>query len=102
MLIFEILRNATEVKNDIIDSFPDNEVLSVDSLDGNDFIEILVPLVSIIMPTVSQILQKYFNDNRVSIKFDGIEISALGHEKAMKILKEVLELKNNTQNENSK
>ena len=78
------------------------EMSSIDSLDGNDFIEILVPLVSIMMPTISQILQKYFNDNRVIIKFDGIEISALGYEKAMKILKEVLEQRNNTKNENTK
>lgn len=61
-----------------------------------------MPLVSIIMPTVSQIQQKYFNDNRVTIKFDGVEISALGYEKAMKILKEMLEQKNNIQNENTK
>lgn len=61
-----------------------------------------MPLVSIIMPTVSQIQQKYFNDNRVTVKFDGVEISALGYEKAMKILKEMLEQKNNIQNENTK
>lgn len=54
------------------------------------------------MPTVSQIQQKYFNDNRVTVKFDGVEISALGYEKAMKILKEMLEQKNNIQNENTK
>lgn len=61
-----------------------------------------MPLVSIIMPTVSQIQQKYFNDNRVTVKFDRVEISALGYEKAMKILKEMLEQKNNIQNENTK
>lgn len=61
-----------------------------------------MPLVSIIMPTVSQIQQKYFNDNRVTVNFDGVEISALGYEKAMKILKEMLEQKNNIQNENTK
>lgn len=61
-----------------------------------------MPLVSISMPTVSQIQQKYFNDNRVTVNFDGVEISALGYEKAMKILKEMLEQKNNIQNENTK
>ncbi len=54
------------------------------------------------MPTVSQIQQKYFNDNRVTVKFDRVGISALGYEKAMKILKEMLEQKNNIQNENTK
>lgn len=102
MLIFEISPNATDIKNDIIHCCPNCEMSSIDSLDGNDFIEILVPLVSIMMPTISQILQKYFNDNRVVIKFDGIEISALGYEKAMKILKEVLEQRNNAKNENTK
>lgn len=90
MLIFEILPNATDIRDDILFSFPESEVMSVDSLDGNDFIQLLVPLASIVMPVISQILQKYWDSNRVTIKYNGIEISALGYEKAMSILKEVL------------
>lgn len=90
MLIFEILPDATDIKDDILSSIPESEVVSVDSLDGNDLIQILVPLAAVIMPVISQIVQKYFGNSCVTIKFDGIEISALGYEKAMKILKEVL------------
>lgn len=90
MLIFEILPDATDIRDDILSSFPESEVMSVDSLDGNDFIQLLVPLASIAMPVISQILQKYWDSNRVTIKYDGIEISALGYEKAMNILKEII------------
>lgn len=99
MLVFEILPDAVGVKEDIISTFPDSNVASVDSLDGNDFLQILVPLVSVMMPVVSQILQKYFDDNRVTIKYDGVEISALGYDKAMNILKEVLAQKENSNKE---
>lgn len=90
MLIFEILPDTTDIRDDILSSFPESEVMSVDSLDGNDFIQLLVPLASIAMPVISQILQKYWDSNRVTIKYDGIEISALGYEKAMNILKEII------------
>lgn len=96
MLVFEIAPDAADVKEDIISSIPNSEVSSVDSLDGNDIIQILVPIAAVIMPVISQIFQKYFDDNRVTIKYDGIEISALGYDKAMKILKEVLSQRNST------
>lgn len=64
MLVFEILPDAVDVKEDILSTFPDSNVASVDSLDGNDFLQILVPLVSVMMPIISQILQKYFDQRR--------------------------------------
>lgn len=99
MLVFEIKPDAVDVKEDILSALPNSNVTSVDSLDGNDFLQILVPLVSVIMPIISQILQKYFDDNRVTIKYDGVEISALGYDKAMNILKEVLAHRDNSKKE---
>lgn len=99
MLVFEIMPDAVDVKEDILSALPNSNVASVDSLDGNDFLQILVPLVSVIMPIISQILQKYFDDNRVTIKYDGVEISALGYDKAMNILKEVLAHRDNSKKE---
>lgn len=90
MLVFEILADVADIQGEISSAFPESELQTVDSLDGSDLIQVLVPLASVVMPVVSQILQKYWNDNRVTIKYDGIEISALGYEKAMRLLKEVL------------
>lgn len=101
MLVFEIAQSAPEIKEEILSSIPSGDEIFVDSLDGNDIIQILVPLVSIVTPIVSQIIQKYFDDNRVTIKFDGVEISALGYEKAMKILKEVLSERKSSGNDNA-
>ena len=99
MLVFEILPDAVDVKENILSTFPDSNVASVDFLDGNVFLQILVPLVSVMMPDISQILQKYFDDNCITIKYDGVEISALGYDKAMNILKEVLAQRDNSNKE---
>ena len=90
MLVFEIAPDAIDVKEDIISSIPNSKVSSVDSLGGDNIIQLLFPIAAVIMPVISQIFQKYFDDNRVTIKYDGVEISALGYDKAMKLLKEVL------------
>lgn len=99
MLIFEIAPEDIKIKEDILKSIPNAQVLSVDSFDGSDFIQVIIPLVSVIMPIASTVIQKYFDDNRVTIKFDGVEISALGYDKAMKILKEVIEQREANKND---
>lgn len=88
MLIFEVLQEDSDLLSELT-SLLDIENYEVDSLDGNDIIQVLVPLASILAPVISQTIQKYFDNNRITIKFDGVEISAMGYEKAMKLLKEV-------------
>lgn len=91
MLIFEVLEENLDLANEVKAAFEGSEDLSIDSLDGYDIIQIMVPLVSIIATQAAVVLQKYFSDNRVTIKYDGIEISAMGYDKAMEILKKIQE-----------
>lgn len=98
MLTFEIQPNDRKRLSDLM-SIPGAKVYEVDSLDGNDFTQIVIPLVSIVIPLVTQLIQKYINDNRVTIKFDGVEVSALGYEKAMNLLNKVLEQRKLKDNE---
>lgn len=102
MLVFEIACDAWEIKEEIESSFAHEivRISDIDSLDGNDFMQILVPLASVIMPIISQIIQKYLDNDRVTIKYDGIEISALGYEKAMKILEKALSNKESSEDSN--
>lgn len=89
MLIFEILEEDSDLAKEVKEAFEGSEELSIDSLDGNDIIQIMVPLASIISTQAAVVLQKYFSDKRVTIKYDGIEISAMGYDKAMEILKKI-------------
>ena len=91
MLVFEVLQDDKELIEEILQVFSVETTNEIDSLAGDDIIQILVPLTSIVAPLAAQVLQKFFDDNRVTIKYDGIEVSALGYEKAMKIFKEALE-----------
>jgi hypothetical protein len=93
MLVFEITQDENILIDEIKNSIPDITINPVDSISGDDIVQILVPLAAIIAPVTAQTIQKYFSDNRVTIKFDGVEVSALGYDKAMKILKEVLKAK---------
>lgn len=92
MLVFETTQDNREILSKL-ESLTGNEIFLIDSLDGNNIAQILIPLVSIVAPLVSQTIQKFFNDNRVTIKYDDVEVSALGYDKAMKLLQTVLEQK---------
>ena len=102
MLVFEVLQEDAGLLSELI-PFANEETYQIDSLGGNDIVQVLVPLASVLAPVISQIVQKYFDNNRITIKFDGVEISAMGYEKAMKLLKEVSEQqheKNNNETTN--
>lgn len=86
MLIVEVQQSDKDIIDDIITSIPNEGVIKVDSLGSNDIIQILIPLVSITAPIFSQIFQKYMDSQRVTIKYDGVEISAKSAEQAMELL----------------
>jgi len=98
LIVFE-----TDIENvDLVDDFIALDTLvnkngnftTVIPLDGNQLLQIIVPIVSIVAPLVAQTVQKYFADNRVTIKINGIEISAQGYGNAMKLLNRLLQEKN--------
>ena len=92
MLKFEIIENEMEIINDIKKSVKSDNQAVVNSFDGTDIIQIIVPTLSIVAPLLFQTVQKYFDNDKVSIKLNGIEISAMGYEKAMKLLEKAIEL----------
>ncbi len=93
MLIVEVQQSDKDIIDDIITSVPNEGVIKVDSLGSNDIIQILIPLVSITVPVFSQLLQKYMDNQRVTIKYDGVEISAKSAEQAMELLEKLKERK---------
>lgn len=93
MIIVEVQQSDKDIIDDIITSIPNEGVIKVDSLGSNDIIQILIPLVSITVPVFSQLLQKYIDNQRVTIKYDGVEISAKSAEQAMELLEKLKERK---------
>lgn len=89
MIVFEVQQSDKDIIDDIITSVPNEGVIKVDSLGSNDIIQILIPLVSITVPVFSQILQKYIDNQRVTIKYDGVEISAKSADQAMELLEKL-------------
>ena len=89
MIVFEVQQSDKDIIDNIITSVPNKGVIKVDSLGSNDIIQILIPLVSITVPVFSQILQKYIDNQRVTIKYDGVEISAKSADQAMELLEKL-------------
>lgn len=75
------------------EQFDSAEEYVVSALDGNDVVQILIPLSYIIAPLVAKTVQEIFANNKISVKFDGIEIKSMGYKNAMKMLKEVYALR---------
>lgn len=93
MLIIEVQQSDKDIIDDVVTSFPNDGIIKVDSLDSNDIVQILIPIVSITLPIFAQIWQKYSDNQRVTIKYDGIEISAKNAEQAWELLDKMIAYK---------
>lgn len=98
MIIIEVQQSDKDIINDIVTSFSNEGVIKVDSLGSNDIIQILIPLVSITAPVFAQLWQKYIENQRVILKYDGVEISAKNAEQAMELLEKMRAYKDDKEN----
>lgn len=98
MIIIEAQQSDEDIIDDIVASFPNEGVIKVDSLSSNDIVQILIPLVSITAPAFAQIWQKYIDNQRVILKYDGVEISAKNAEQAMELLEKMKAYKADKEN----
>lgn len=98
MVIIEVQQSDKAIIDEIVTSFPNNGVIQVDSLSSNDIIQIMIPLVSITAPVFAQIWQKYVDNQRVTVKYDGVEISAKSAEQAMELLEKMASYKTDKEN----
>jgi hypothetical protein len=92
MVVIETKIENKELLNEIAKSLVNTEFVESRSLDGNDIVQLVVPVVSIIAPLVAITIQKIFIDERVTIKYGNIELTAMTYEKAVKLLRELLQL----------
>lgn len=102
MIIIEVQQLDKDIIDDIVTSFPNDGIIKVDSLGSNDIVQILIPLVSITAPIFAQIWQKYSDNQRVTIKYDGVEIFAKNAEQAMELLEKMKVYKDNKEKKDNK
>ena len=98
MIIIEVQQSDKDIINDIVTSFSNEGEIKVDSLGSNDIIQILIPLASITAPVFAQMWQKYIENQRVILKYDGVEISAKNAEQAMELLEKMRAYKDDKEN----
>ncbi len=87
-----------DIRDDIVTSLPNDGIVKVDSLCSNDIIQIMIPLVSITAPIFARIMEKYSDNERVTVKYDGVEISAKNAEQAMELLGKIMAYKADKEN----
>lgn len=103
MIVIEVSKNEKDLI-DLIRGCMNSacDEASIDGLDGNDVIQYFIPLALALTPLVtemSKLIKDLFGDRRVTIKYGEIELSVMGYEKAMKMLKEIKNLCNDADRE---
>jgi len=91
-IIFEVDKSDTQLSHDIEQSVGGYaEIVSIDSFSGGDVIQVVITISAIVAPVVSELVKKYYESNKVTIKYDNIEITALGVKKVLALLNEIKE-----------
>lgn len=96
MIVLEFTKDKNELSfiEEQINEYPEIEILEVDSLGLETVIQVVIPVMAILAPVISTILQKILDNKRVTIKYKDIEISAGSYEEAKKIMDDIMEKEN--------
>ncbi len=95
MLVLEITKDK-EVLDFIYNqtkNHPEIEVFEVESLNLEPIVQIIVPITAILAPVVTSIVSKIIENNKVTIKYKDITVSAGTYEEAMGIFKQITKQK---------
>ena len=89
MLYVEINSEDRAIVEEVLSEYPACEVIEVNSFGAETTVQILIPIVAILAPTVSTVITKLLESHVVSIKYDGIELS--GNRKTVSNLIKVIQ-----------
>ena len=85
MLSVEVVNGDNNLIREIIDIHPDFEVVEINSFGSDTIVQFIIPITAILAPVISPVLLKLLENDKVSIKMDGIEISG-GYRKVKEIM----------------
>jgi len=89
-IIFEVDKPEETIAEDIINQLGNNvHVVEVESFSGTELIQLTVSVAAIATASttvITQLIKKYYDSRKVSIKIDSIDISVYGMENALELL----------------
>lgn len=75
MLIFNIPKEQQKLIKEICDNFDNSEVVEVNSLEAETIVQVIVPIITVAIPSVTSIVVKAMNiSSKVEIEWNGIKI----------------------------
>lgn len=75
LITVEVDKNERSLISEIKSVFPDSDVFEVNSIDTDNMIQIVIPLVALIAPAVKDIVTKICDCKKATLKHNGTEIS---------------------------
>ena len=90
MVIFEFERENAQEAMELQAIYKDAICVNVDSLSGDDLIQIIIP-VAILIKSLSPLVIKLIETNRCKIKYDGFELENVPASKLLDVIEEIKE-----------
>jgi hypothetical protein len=98
VLSLELPNTEVELIKEMSEAFQGNYIeIESNSIDGSWLVQFLIPLAVVLSPLISQIVQKVIENERVTIKYDGVEIQAPGKRNALEIYEKLVKIKEGCQ-----
>ena len=85
--LIEIDKNEKELIEEILNEYPNSE-LPIDSFDIDSVVGILIPVVALLQPIASKLIDKLLVSDYVTIKYNGYELSG-SYKNVQKMIKEI-------------
>jgi len=90
MLVLEFIEENQDAISDLKKTFPNCKIIEVNSSGAETVVQAIIDIAPILAasPVVIKLLDKIFEDRKVTAKYDGIEVSG-GYKKVMAMIKEI-------------
>lgn len=90
MVVFEFEKKNAQEAMELQAIYKDAICVNVDSLSGDDLIQIIIP-VAILMRSLSPLIIKLIETNKCKIKYDGFELENVPASKLLNVIEEIKE-----------
>jgi len=96
MIILEVSKNKTFLFDELKAKLHEDEYseAEINNSIGNELVQLILPIAVVLIPAIADIIKKAIENEKVTIKYGEIEVSAKGRKDAEEIFIEIIKLKN--------